>query len=389
MKVGVLVVGHRGATASTLIAASKIANRGELASFLLTGRGAAARLGLAEPAELAWAGWDPFAARESWERTIERHGVLDLHRWRDLPALMRKTVHELEPLALGKDHAVVHGETAPAHGGTSALEKLRTQIRDFKTRSGADTLVLVNLSAPAKLPVRDVWPATAGAFVEALQGGLFESALPYYLGAAILEGAAVIDYTAAATLEIPGLVDLALRQGVPLAGRDGSTGQTLLKSVLAQVFETRRLKIRGWYSANILGNHDGLVLQDPEYCDVKKADKTELLEKILGYPVQSHLVDIRHYLPAGDEKEAWDAIDFECLLGAKGRMRIDWQAGDSLLAAPPIFDLIRLSAWARAKGRKGIQEWMGVFFKCPLGTEERRYLALAETLERFCAAQAP
>jgi len=53
--------------------------------------------------------------------------------------------------------------------------------------------------------------------------------------------------------------------------RYSTTGQTLLKSVLAQTFATRRLRVRGWYSANILGNHDGLMLSDPRYCDVIRA----------------------------------------------------------------------------------------------------------------------
>lgn len=384
MKVGVLVVGHRGATASTTIAASRLCARDELAPYLLSESGAAAQLPLPDPTELAWGGWDPFAARESWEETLARHGVLDLRRWPDLPERLA-SVKEMEPIALARDHAVTNRETPLAQRrGGELLDGLRRDIRAFQQGTGADRLVLLNVSAPALLPPRERWPADAGAFVEQLEAGRFESAPPYYMAAAILEGAAVADYTASATLEIPGLQDLAQRSGVPLAGRDGSTGQTLMKSVLAQTFATRRLRVRGWYSTNILGNHDGLMLSDPRYCDVKKVDKTELLERILGYPVQAHLVDIRHYLPAGDEKEAWDAIDFEGLLGARGRLRIDWQCSDSLLAAPALLDLTRFLAWASAQGYAGLQPWLGVFFKYALGTDERRYLVLAHELERFC-----
>jgi myo-inositol-1-phosphate synthase len=389
MKVGVLVVGHRGATASTTIAATRLCARGELAPFLLSESGAPARLPLPEPAAFAWGGWDPFAARESWAETLTRHGVLDLRRWPDLPERLA-CVKELEPIALARDHAVTSGETRLAgRRGAEILADLRRDIRAFREETGADHLVLLNISAPALLPPRERWPQDAGAFLEQLDAGVFESAPPYYVAAAILEGAAVADYTASATLEMPGLEDLARREGVPLAGRDGSTGQTLLKSVLAQTFVTRRLRVRGWYSTNILGNHDGLMLSDPRYCDVKKVDKTELLERILGYPVQAHLVDIRHYLPAGDEKEAWDAIDFEGLLGARGRLRLDWQCSDSLLAAPALIDLARFLGWAVAEGRSGVQPWLGVFFKYALGTPERRYLALAAELERFCREASP
>ena len=385
MKIGVLMVGHRGATASTTIAASRLCTREALDPFLLSAHGAAASLSLPDPATFAWAGWDPFAARESWAETIARHGVLDPRRFPSVSERLAEAVTELPPIALAEDHAVAWNETSATQAkGAALLERLRTDIRTFRERAGVERLVLLNTSAPARLPPRDGWPADAASFLAALERGDFAAAAPYYIAAAILEGGAVADYTASATLEIPGLVDLANREGVPLAGRDGSTGQTLMKSVLAQTFATRRLKVRGWYSTNILGNHDGFMLADDRYGTVKKIDKTELLERILGYPVESHLVDIRHYRPAGDEKEAWDAVDFETLLGARGRLRIDWQCSDSLLAAPPLLDLARLLAWASARGRTGLQPWLGVFFKYPLGTEERRYLVLAAELDRAC-----
>ena len=386
-KTGVLFVGHRGATASTTICASLGSPREQIDPFLLSSAGAAASLPLPDPTRFAWGGWDPFADRESWEATIVRHGVLDLRRF---PTLLESLagVCELPAAALAKDHAVTHGEAEERLPGAELLAKLREDIRTFKRRTAADRVVVLNASAPAILPPRDAWPRDAAELILLLESGELRSAPPYYLAAAILEGCAVADYTASATLEMPGFQDLAVREGAPFAGRDGSTGQTLMKSVLAQTFATRRLRVRGWYSANILGNHDGLVLQDERYCDVKKIDKTELLERILGYPVDAHLVDIRHYLPAGDEKEAWDAIDFECLLGAKGRLRIDWQCSDSLLAAPPLLDLARFLSFALEKKLSGIQPWLGVFFKYALGTEERRYLHLAAELDGFCRKMA-
>ena len=384
MKTGVLVVGHRGATASTTIAVATTTPMAEIAPFLLSAHGHAAALPLPDPTAFAWGGWDPFVARESWEQTLTRHGVLDARR---VPGAVAKLggVREFPAAALGRDHAVTHGEAREGESGAALLARLRDDIRTFKRESGADHVVLLNVSAPAILPPRDAWPRDAASFLKLLESGELRSAPPYYIAAAILEGCAVADYTASATLEMPGVEDLAKRHGVPLAGRDGSTGQTLLKSVLAQTFVTRRLRVRGWYSANILGNHDGLVLQDERYCDVKKIDKTELLERILGYAPEAHLVDIRHYLPAGDEKEAWDAIDFETLLGGRGRMRIDWQCSDSLLAAPPLLDLARFLSWSLSTKQSGIQPWLGVFFKYALGTDERRYLVLAEQLDSFCA----
>jgi len=42
-------------------------------------------------------------------------------------------------------------------------------------------------------------------------------------------------------------------RNVPVAGRDGKTGQTYLKVVLASAFKARSLFVDGWYSMNILG----------------------------------------------------------------------------------------------------------------------------------------
>ena len=386
MRIGALIVGLRGATASTTVAAALGCDPEALRPFLITETGSAARLPLVRPDEIVFGGWDTF--EETWAETLQRHGVLDHNRLPGIDAWLEDKVHVFEAAALRGDYAVVSGETDETdRTGAKILDDLRADIRRFKEAAEVDRVVVVQLGAPGTLVSRARWPKSARGFVEALQTGLFRTAAPYYAGAALLEGCALVDYTASATLEVPGLVALAEREGVPVAGRDGSTGQTLLKSVIAQTFATRRLTVRGWYSTNILGNHDGLMLSDPRFSDIKKVDKTALLEQILGYPVQSHLVDIRHYPPAGDDKEAWDAVDFEGLMGARGRLRLDWQCSDSLLAAPAVIDLIRLSAHLLATGRRGLQDQLGLFFKHPLGTEERRYLRLYDVLERFCARE--
>jgi myo-inositol-1-phosphate synthase len=379
MKVGVIIVGVRGATASTMIATACAPRSGDEARYLLSSSSAARQLDLVPLADIAWAGFDTM--RESWPETLTRHGVLSPQPH---AARLESKVQMLDAVSFESDHATaVEGVRPPSASGRVVLEQLRAQIRAFKERAQVERLILLHLGAPSVLPASDRWPDTGAELMAALGRGELQTAPVYYTVAAILEGAAVIDYTASATLEIPGILDLACIERVPLAGRDGSTGQTLMKSVLAQAFSTRRLKIRGWYSTNILGNHDGLVLSDERYADVKKIDKTALLEQILGESVESHLVDIRHYAPAGDRKEAWDAVDFETWYGGSGELRINWRAGDSLLATPPILDLIRFTEYALRLGSIGMQTQLSGFFKHPLGTSERRYLKLAEDLERY------
>ena len=387
MSTGIMIVGLRGATGSTLAGTAQCANLEDNARFLLSEAPFAAGLGLPRPDALRWGGWDVIGPDdESWEQTMTRHGVIDPRHHPEVLECLQRVV-EFPAAALGRDHAVATSETdAAAETGSALVARLRQDIRDFRDRTGVDQVILAYLATPAMLPPRAEWPETADDFIDMIDRGEFATAAPYYMAAAIEEGCGIIDYTASATLEMPGLVALAEKEGVALAGRDGSTGQTLLKSVLAETFATRRMEIRGWYSTNILGNHDGLVLQDPRYCDIKRIDKTALLDDIVGYQVPEHLVDIRYYRPAGDNKEAWDAIDLAGFFGCKGELRVNWRSSDSLLATPAIIDLCRFLSHDMARGARGIQSHLGVFFKYPLGTRERRYLHLARTLEAHCHA---
>lgn len=57
---------------------------------------------------------------------------------------------------------------------------------------------------------------------------------------------------------------------MPIAGKDFKTGQTLVKSGFAPIIGTRCLGLSGWFSTNILGNRDGLVLDEPANFHTKK-----------------------------------------------------------------------------------------------------------------------
>jgi myo-inositol-1-phosphate synthase len=370
-----MIVGVRGATASTLIATAMRPRAGDAEKFLMSEEARRRGVSMIALDEIVWGGWD--VIDERWEETLHRHGVLAPDP--DLVARL-ESVTAYPPIVFEVDHAAVVERVRPETGTAHVLARVRDQIRDFRRRHGVEQVVLLHLGAPAILPEPERWPADPDDLLLSMSRGELASAPVFYTVAAILEGCAIIDYTASATLEVEAIRELATGAGVPLAGRDGSTGQTLLKSVLAETFATRRLRVRGWYSTNILGNHDGFVLSDDRYAGVKRHDKTALLEPILGYEVESHLVDIRFYRPAGDEKEAWDAVDFETWHGGRGQLRIDWRASDSLLAAPALLDLVRFVVHAWRRGESGLLVHLGVFFKHALGTDERRYLRLARAL---------
>jgi myo-inositol-1-phosphate synthase len=156
-----------------------------------------------------------------------------------------------------------------------------------------------------------------------------------------------------------------------VAGKDGKTGQTMIKTVLAPAFRSRALQVEGWYSTNILGNRDGQILDDPSSLASKLNTKGSVLDAILGYDVDDHIVRIDYYRPRGDAKEAWDNIDLVGFMGQRMQVKVDFLCRDSILAAPLVLELVRLVAEAHRRGEGGAQEQLGYFFKAPLTRDGR------------------
>lgn len=84
-----------------------------------------------------------------------------------------------------------------------------------------------------------------------------------------------------------GLDELARLRHTCHAGRDGKTGETLMKSVLAPMFTAQLLKVMSWVGHNIFGNLDGKVLDDPANKQAKIQSKDRLITEILGYTPQT------------------------------------------------------------------------------------------------------
>ena len=112
---------------------------------------------------------------------------------------------------------------------------------------------------------------------------------------------------------------------------------------------------------------------EPERAAGKMANKTDLLDDILGYGVgqrygtPTHKVHIDYYPPRGDAKEAWDVIDFRGLFDLPMSIRINLQGRDSILAAPMVLDLARWMAALNLAGFSGPVADLGFFFKKPIG----------------------
>lgn len=260
---------------------------------------------------------------------------------------------------------------APSSAATmkEQVEHINQDMASFRAMYPDNAPVLVNL-LPANRQMHCQEPEDINALYCLPDLPSFQD-LAYVL-AAIRSGVPVVNFTSN-TVEMDAIVHEAVHAGVPMCGRDGKTGQTYLKVVLASAMKARSLRIDGWYSLNILGNEDGRNLSDPSRSAGKLANKTELLDVILGYQIgerygaPAHKVTIDYYPPRGDSKEAWDVIDFTGIFDMPMSLRLNLQARDSILAAPMVMDLALWMTALHGSGSSGLVPGLGFYFKKPLG----------------------
>ena len=268
----------------------------------------------------------------------------------------------------------------------AVIERVQQDLREFRDRHRLDQVVVINVAStePAAAlrsehaSLDRLQPALAKADTELLP----VSAL--YAFAAIDCGFPYVNFTPSTGAAVPALEHLADRRGVPIAGRDGKTGETLLKTVLAPMFALRNLKLLSWVGHNILGNLDGRVLSDPRNKESKVRSKDQAIGEIVGYPVQTH-TSIEYIESLDDWKTAWDHVHFQGFLGVRMTLQFTWQGCDSALAAPLVIDLARLALLAQRRGQAGVLKHLACFFKSPMGVAEqdfyRQVALLAEYVE--------
>ena len=90
-----------------------------------------------------------------------------------------------------------------------------------------------------------------------------------------------------------------------------------------------------------------------------------MLDSILGYEVEDHVVDINYYRPRGDSKEAWDNIDVAGFLGQKMQIKINFLQGPSSRRRS-VIEIARVLDLAQQRGEGGVQEQLSLFFKAPM-----------------------
>lgn len=256
------------------------------------------------------------------------------------------------------------------------VEALRQDIREFKEKNGCSRIVVVwAASTEIYVPYNESVHGTLAALEQAMKNDDREHVAPSmcYAYAALAEGAPFVMGAPNTTVDIPAMWEMAEQTHMPIAGKDFKTGQTLVKSGFAPMIGTRCLGLSGWFSTNILGNRDGLVLDEPENFRTKEVSKLSTLETILKADTQPdlytdyyHKVRINYYPPRNDNKEGWDNIDIFGWMGYPMQIKINFLCRDSILAAPLLLDLALLSDLAARAGRFGIQRFLSFFLKSPM-----------------------
>lgn len=397
-KLGILVVGN-GAVATTFMAGVLMARKGlakpigSMTQYdrIRVGRGAEKKyvhyadiVPLAQLSDLVFGTWDvyPQNAFQSamYAQVLQEKDVLPV----------REELEQIVPMpaAFDKNYARrLDGDNiklcATAEAGAAQIptrwemvELLREDIRRFKREKGCNRIVVLwAASTEIYVPVEEAVHYRLADLEAAMKADDRQHIAPSmcYAYAALAEGAPFVMGAPNTTVDIPAMWELAEQTQMPIAGKDFKTGQTLVKSGFAPIIGTRCLGLSGWFSTNILGNRDGLVLDEPDNFHTKEVSKLSTLETILKPEAQPDLYDnyfhkvrINYYPPRNDNKEGWDNIDIYGWMGYPMQIKINFLCRDSILAAPLCLDLCLLIDLAARAGRYGTQRFLSFFLKSPM-----------------------
>ncbi|KUN82924.1 inositol-3-phosphate synthase [Streptomyces griseoruber] len=341
-RTGVWFVGARGSVATTAVAGCAAVTAGlHPPTGMVTETPPFDSTGLPSLPSLVFGGHDtahcplPKRAEHLTEAGVLPHGLA--------PAVRAELQAADEEIRLGGPLA---GDT---RGDEELIADFAADLISFRVRNALARVVVVNVSSTEPLPAPDAVRLPPSSL---------------YAAAALRAGCPYVNFTPSTGLRAPALTGAAAAGGLPHAGRDGKTGQTLLRAVLAPMFVQRALEVRAWSGTNLLGGGDGAALADPGAAAAKNAGKERVLTETLGHLPEGE-VHIDDVPVLGDWKTAWDHIVFEGFLGSRMILQTVWQGCDSALAAPLVLDLARLVARAHEAGLSGPLPELGFYFKDP------------------------
>ena len=378
-KLGIWIFGARGAVATCAMMGVHAIKRGLCSKAgLLTETPACAKLELADLEGLAFGGPDIRPDVSAFDCAMAFHDAAGVPPYRLVRALAGDLA-AVDPWVKAGT-AVGCGEAIRGLARTSleddltlaeTAERIRADMRAFETGLGLDAVVAVNLTSTE--PYSERAPACMNS-LRALERAITQdrrdevSAGVLYAYATVGAGYPYVNFTPSLGADVPAIEELARNVFVPCAGKDGKTGETLMKTALAPMFVARAFQVMSWEGYNLFGNGDARILDHPQNNLAKTRGKDAALREILGEPAELHTrVRIDHVPSLDDWKTAWDFVHFRGFMDTRMVMQFIWQGCDSMLAAPLVIDLARLIDHAQRAGRVGDQSQLACFFKSPSG----------------------
>jgi myo-inositol-1-phosphate synthase len=371
---GIWLIGAAGNVATTVAVGLAALRRGLTAPIgLLTESPICRNLGLSPLSRITLGGHE--IARRTVLATAE-----ELHTQSGIfgESLLRQVRPDLKKL-----QSAIRPGIKAGHGVRPAIEQCRRDLRQFAKSRGLSRMVMINLASTE--PLLRVGKQRKWSDLERALAKSGEAAIPpstAYAIAAIQENIPYVNFTPSLGANHPAVLDLAAQHNVPVMGADAKTGETLLKSVLAPMFDARRLDVMSWTGTNILGNRDGQTLREPRARAAKLRGKDQALSMLLSENAQTHTA-IDFVGSMHDWKTAWDHIHFRGFLDTKMTLQFIWQGCDSALAAPLVIDLARLADLHAQLGRGGVMSHLACFFKSPMDADSHRFFEQMQILQKY------
>jgi myo-inositol-1-phosphate synthase len=390
------MIGALGGIGTTLVVGARAIAGGHVSDVgLITNRDEFAPLDLVPLGDLVFGGHE-VRLSNFWESACDiarQSRSLDLELLNTLKNDLLDISEALKPGTCVNSGPAIEGivtnpVTRQDDGLRSIIQRIQSDIRAFRARESVERVVVVNLaSTEPDLPAVETM-ASPQAFEDLLDAGDTTQVRPsmLYSYAAFQEGCGYINFTPSTAALAPVLRAIGTARGMPFMGNDGKTGETLVKSALAPMFRYRNLKVLSWQGYNMLGDRDGEILAHADNLATKVRSKDAVLASILGYPVHTH-VGIDFVPSLHDLKTAWDFIHFQGFLEHKMSLQFTWQGCDSILAAPLVIDMVRLTELAMRRGERGPMTHLAPYFKSPIGVRQQDLHAQFQTMMEHYAGQ--
>jgi len=303
------------------------------------------------PNDIVVGGWD--ISGKNLADAMERGEVLDWQLQQKLKPYMKDmvplpSIYYPDFIAANQSDRA-DNLIAGDHASMEHVEKIREDIRNFKADNRLDTVIILWTANTERFTdVAEGIHDTEANLMKAIAEGHSEiSPSTIFAIASILEGCSYINGSPQNTF-VPGVIELAARLGVYIAGDDFKTGQTKIKSVLVDFLVSAGIKVSSIVSYNHLGNNDGKNLSSAKQFRSKEISKSNVVDDMVASnPIlyeekehPDHCVVIKYVPYVKDSKRAMDEYTSEIFMGGLNTIALHNTCEDSLLATPVMYDLV-------------------------------------------------